>query len=129
MNMNQTIVSLLFNFPAFLEQRKKVGPFPTTGIVELAFEHYSNLNRILMNKPWWIKYGIYDFSAFLLLAPVLRLYFWISVKTVNIHFVKTFNTDDEQVMGLTNFSETAQLRSYVNVPFKNNLEGFSIKHF
>ena len=82
-----------------------------------------------MNKPWWIKYGIYDFSAFLLLAPVLRLYFWISVKTVNIHFVKTFNTDDEQVMGLTNFSETAQLRSYVNVPFKNNLEGFSIKHF
>lgn len=85
------------------------------------FSHLSDLIRILVNKSGLMEWGescCYCFFEFLCLGPVYRLFFWLTVKTVTVNIVKTFNTVDHQ-----QYSDTG-----VNA-YKNNLEGFVIKKF
>ena len=73
-------------------------------------------SRFLINQPWWIKNKtFYIICRVLLLTPVFRFFIWIRFKTVEVKFVKTFSTDVEQDVD--------------SKPFKDNLEGFCIKHF
>ena len=50
------------------------------------------------------------------------MFFWLTVKTVTVNIIKTFNTEGRE-HHQQQYSETG-----VN-PFKNNLEGFVIKKF
>ena len=72
-----------------------------------------------INKPWWIQYGVYDLTDWLLLAPVFRLFFCISVKTINIDVVKTFNIHENAL-----FNSDEEI-----YPFKDNIQGVNVKHF
>ena len=81
--------------------------------------------RILVNKSGlmeWLDSCCYCFFEFLCLGPVYRMFFWLTVKTVTVNIVKTFNTEGRE-HHQQQYSETG-----VN-PFKNNLEGFVIKKF
>ena len=78
--------------------------------------------RILVNKPEWIDSCCYCFFEFLFLGPVYRLLFWLTVKTVTVNIVKTFDTEGTGGHD-QHYSETG-----IN-PYKNNLDGFVIKKF
>ena len=108
--------------PELGDDHQPSGTVPTLQLpCHIKAENYAwptSRDRNLIRKPWWMKYGLYDLSAFLFLAPLLRLFFWITTKTVHVKFVKTFNTDDSGFSRNTN-----------DKLFMDNLHGFNIKHF
>ena len=80
--------------------------------------------RILVNKSGLMEWGescCYCFFEFLCLGPVYRLFFWLTVKTVTVNIVKTFNTESR---GHHQQYPDDRVNAY-----KNNLEGFVIKKF
>lgn len=97
---------------------QKTGDKCDPGVQSSSFD----LIRILVNKPEWIDSCCYCFFECLFLGPVYRLLFWLTVKTVTVNIVKTFDTEGTAGYG-QQYSETG-----VNA-YKNNLEGFDIKRF
>ena len=80
------------------------------------------LIRILVNKSGLMEWGescCYCFFEFLCLGPVYRLFFWLTVKTVTVNIVKTFNTESR--------GHHQQYPDNGVNAYKNNLEGFVIK--
>ena len=121
-NQAMRFIEEIVTSPELGDDHQPSGTVPTLQLpCHIKAENYAwptSKDRILIMKPWWIKYGLYDLSAFLFLAPLLRLFFWITTKTVHVKFVKTFNTDD------SGFS-----RNINDKLFMDNLHGFNIKHF
>ena len=79
--------------------------------------------RFLINEPAWLDSWCYCLFECLCLGPVYRLLFWLTVKTVNVHIVKTFNTEGRHQEPNQQYSERG------TNPYSNNLEGFVIKKF
>ena len=84
--------------------------------------------RLLIdNNSLWFKCGLYEIATFLLLGPLYRLLFWISVKTVKVKIIKTFNTEVHG--GRTSNGDSYHYRQDCELPYKNNLEGFQRNQF
>ena len=82
---------------------------------------------LIDNDSLWFSCGLYEIASCLLLGPLYRFFFWISVKTVKVKIIKTFNT--EESFGEPHHNENLYNNRECNVPYINNLEGFQINQF
>ena len=91
-----------------------------------SFRH--NYRLLIDNNSLWFKFGLYEIATFLLLGPLYRLLFWISVKTVKVKIIKTFNTE-VYYGGRNSNGDYYNNTQECELPYKNNLEGFQINQF
>ena len=110
--------------------RPTPGLLVTSGRCQMTGERIYHLSisiflffRFLINEPAWLDSWCYCLFECLCLGPAYRLLFWLTVKTVNVHIVKTFNTEGRHQEPNQQYSERG------TNPYSNNLEGFVIKKF
>jgi len=77
-------------------------------------------NRLIVDiLPCWINEPMYGLATLLLLAPVYRVCYWLTIKDVKFKFKKTFNTN-------TDFQPPEGVKVY---PYQNNIEEFVPQRF
>jgi len=82
-------------------------------------------DRFFCEKPpWWLNKCIYAIFTCLLFSSLYRVFYWISVKVVKLHFRKSFNTE-----GNSTYSDHLQFDPNAIKPYKNHIQNFVIKPF
>jgi len=80
---------------------------------------------VCWEQPWWLNKCVYVIFSCLLLSSLYRVYYWIVVRVVKLHFRKSFNTEKNST-----YSANEQFEdSHAIQPFKNHVQNFVTRPF